>query len=92
MRKSPVLFNSKNPQNSEVRLRNSATYMYLKVGDVSIKTLIDSGAESTLISKKLAGILQLKVVPDDSNTVYIAANGQPLNTVGCTLLRFKLGQ
>ena len=87
-----MLLNSKCPQISEVRLRNSATYVDLKVGDVSVRTLVDSGAESSLISKKLAEKLRLKVVPDDSNTIYIAANGQPLNTVGCTLLRFKMGQ
>ena len=41
-----MLLNSKNPQISEVRLRNSATYVDLKVGDVSVRTLVDSGAES----------------------------------------------
>ena len=46
---SPVYINvSNNPQKS------SATYIKLKINKHEIKTIVDSGAEVTLISKALA--------------------------------------
>jgi hypothetical protein len=92
MRKSSVLFHEKIPQNKEIYLKNSATYIYLKLKGGNVKTLVDSGAESTLISKSLADQLKLNVSPDEENVLYIAANGQPLKNMGWTLLHFKMGQ
>ena len=89
---SPVLMNNKKTLSQTVHLRNSATYVNLQVNNITTRTLIDSGAESTLLSKKLAEKLKLKIMADDGSTIYVAANGQPLKIVGWTLLRFNIGK
>jgi predicted aspartyl protease len=87
-----VLLHNKCPHSSKIYLKNSATFINLNLKGKVIKTLVDSGAESTLISKRLADQLKLKVLPDEENVLYIAANGQPLKNMGWTLLHFKMGQ
>ena len=52
-----------------------------------MKTLVDSGAESTLISKSLADQLKLRSSPDEEEVLYIAANGLPLRNMGWALLQ-----
>ena len=59
-----MLFHEKIPQNTEIHLKNSATYIYLKLKGRNVKTLVDSGAESTLISKSLADQLKLAISLD----------------------------
>ena len=92
MRKSPVLLNNSIPQNQTINLKNSATYVNISTHGKTIKTLVDSGAESTLMSWSLAKSLKLKILENDNNIVYIAANGQPLKTMGWTLLHFSMGK
>ena len=50
------------------------TYVNFQVNNITTRTLIDSGAESTLLSKKLAEKLKLKIMADDGITIYVAAN------------------
>ena len=38
-----MLFHEKIPQNTEIHLKNSATYIYLKLKGRNVKTLVDSG-------------------------------------------------
>ena len=84
---SPVYINeSYNPHKS------SATYTNIKIKNVHIKAIVDSGAEVTLIALKLAKRLQLKKTTIDDNIRYIAANNEVLCHTGFTLLDVEIGQ
>ena len=92
-RRSPVLMNYINsPQPQNVILKNSATYVNTKMKGSNYKAIVDSGAESTLISSCLARKLRLKIMEPEDNTVYVAANKEVLKTVGWTLLDLEIGQ
>ena len=92
-RRSPVLMNYiDSPQPQNVILKNSATYVNTTMKGSIYKAIVDSGAESTLISSCLARKLRLKIMEPVDNTVYIAANKEILKTVGWTLHGLEIGQ
>ena len=69
-----------------------ATYTNIKIKNVHIKAIVDSGAEVTLIALKLAKRLQLKKTTIDDNIRYIAANNEVLSHTGFTLIDVEIGQ
>ena len=68
---SPVLTNSQNNPHYSL-----ATFLHIKINETKVKDLIDSGAELTLISKKLVEKLKLKIYSLETTTKLIAANKQ----------------
>ena len=70
----------------------SAAFINIKFNGRGVKTMLDSGAEATLISKNLAISLNLKINPPDKSLRFIAANKQTLTITGWTLLSFRIGQ
>ena len=62
-----MLLNNSIPQNQTINLKNSATYVNISTHGKTIKTLVDSGAESTLMSWSLAKSLKLKILENDNN-------------------------
>ena len=77
---------SNNPQKS------SSTYIKLKINKHEIKTIVDSGAEVTLISKALAKKLKLRFTKMNDNVQYIAANNEVLLHSCFTILEILIGQ
>ena len=76
------------PRNEEV---TSATYVNLRINNEQCKAIMDSGAESTLCSFKLANKLNLKIMNDDSLVNYVTANGEKLNNMGWSIMDVKIG-
>jgi len=76
------------PRNEEV---TSATFVYVNINNMKYKTIVDSGAESTLISHRVAKQLNLKIINDDSLINYVTANGEKLNNLGWTIVEVKIG-
>ena len=87
-RTSPVLLNYTNSPQIE---KSSATYVNLKINNSKCKVIVDSGAESTLIDKKLANRLSLKIFEDDSKIEYITANGEVLKKSGWSIVEIMIG-
>ena len=84
-----MFLNYKNsPRNEEV---TSATYVNLRINNEQCKAIMDSGAESTLCSFKLANKLNLKIMNDDSLVNYVTANGEKLNNMGWSIIDVKIG-
>ena len=84
-----MLLNYNNsPRNEEV---TSATYVNLRINNEQCKAIMDSGAESTLCSFKLANKLNLKIMNDDSLVNYVTANGEKLNNMGWSIIDVKIG-
>jgi hypothetical protein len=77
-----------NPQKNK---HSSATFVNILLNNFKITAGLDSGAESTLINSKLASKLHLKIQNCDENIKYIAANGQPLTTVGWSIVNINIG-
>ena len=71
--------------------KSSATFVNLKINNINCKVIVDSGAESTLVDKKVANKLHLKIFEDDSNIDYITANGDSLKKSGWSLIEMMIG-
>ena len=69
------------PQNQQIQLKNSATYVNTKLKGSIIKAIVDSGAESTLISNALAILEQ-----------YIAATTMPGQVLSSMNLRLIIAK
>ena len=87
-RTSPVLLNYTNSPRNE---KSSATFVNLKINNIKCKVIVDSGAESTLVDKKVANKLNLKIFEDDSNIDYITANGDSLKKSGWSIIEMMIG-
>jgi hypothetical protein len=74
------------------RKYTSATFVHIKINNRKVKTIIDSGAETTLINLETVKLLDLEVFHDNSYIQYLAANQTPLENFGKTILNMKLGQ
>ena len=86
-RTSPVYINvSNNPHQS------SATFTNIKIKTEEFKTLVDSGAEVTLISSDLAKRLKLRGTKMNDNIRYIAANNEVIPHKGFTIIDISIGQ
>ena len=84
---SPVLANAQYDP-----LKPNTLYLSLKINNKGVKALLDSGAEVTLISKKLANNLNLRINTTENNIKFIAANKQTMMVRGWTIINLKLGQ
>jgi hypothetical protein len=84
---SPVLANTQYDP-----LKPNTLYLSLKINNKGVKALLDSGAEVTLISKKLANSLNLRINTTENNIKFIAANKQTMTVRGWTIINLKLGQ
>ena len=85
-RESPVLTNE-----SIVPHNHSQTFVKIKIKEQTFKVVVDSGAEVTLMSLNMARELKIKIIPDKS-TQFIAANKQPLESIGWSLIEINFGQ
>jgi hypothetical protein len=87
-RVSPVLFDIDPHSNTK-----SPTYVHIKIKNNKEKAIVDSGADTTLISKKLVNKLNINYKTDNQkNTRFLSASGGELNTVGHCIIDIMIGK
>ena len=72
--------------------KSSSTYTNIKINNIQVKAIVDSGAEVTIIALSLVKRLKLAVTKTENNTRYVAANNEVLTHTGFTIIDIKIGQ
>jgi hypothetical protein len=69
----------------------SSSYVFFNIKEKKVKTLVDTGAETSVIDLKLALDLKLKIVKEKTCSL-VGANGLPLNVEGWTIVNLNAGK
>ena len=72
--------------------KSSSAYTNIKINNIQVKSIVDLGAEVTIIALSLVKRLKLVVTKTKNQTRYVAAINEVLTNTGYTTIDIKIGK